>query len=225
MSRHSKQGLGFMSHPGANTSRHTVSRPSWCSTVLPLVLAQGEDAARWVTPLLPAALPPPRGNGLAGGRRPPSDKRHYFFSCLTSSSTSHSPSFLSSVSFPLWGFVIPFSWLAHPSFPCDSPAGDQHSRRQRTCWGGQVPDGWCCYPVEPLLREDPVLPLFCLDPYLRLPAWKSPNLWALHGVKIIEVHFSVLKGFGNNYPSVVKSNGNSVSQPVIICTPVIIITE
>lgn len=69
------------------------------------------------------------------------------------------------------------------------------------------------------------MPLFCLNPYLRLPAWKSPSLITLHGAKIIEVCFSVLMGFGNNYPSVVQSNGNFVSQSAIICTPVIIITE
>jgi len=61
--------------------------------------------------------------------------------------------------------------------------------------------------------------------YLRLSAWKSTSPVTFHGAKIIEVHFSVLKGFGNNYTSVVKSNGNSVSQPIIICTPVIVITE
>lgn len=226
MSRQSKQGLGFMFHPGANTSCCRVSRPSWSSAALPLVLAQGEDVVLWVTPLLPVALPPPGGNGLAGGRHPPSDKHRFFFFWETFSPTSHSSSFLSSsVSFPLWGFTVPFSWLAHPSFPCDSPAGAQQSCRQRTCRGKQGTRWVMLLPVEPLLRDVPGLPHFCLNPYPRLLAWKSPSLVTLHGVKIIEVHFSVLKGFGNNYPSVVESNGNSVSRFVVICTPVIIITE
>ena len=156
MSRHSKQGLGLMSHPGANTSHRTVSRPSWCSAALPLVLAQGQDASPCISLLLPAALLPPGGNVLAGGRCPPSNRYHYFFFWIAFSTVSHSSSFLSSVSFPVWGFVILFSQIAHSSFPCDSPGEAQLSCRRRTCQGGLVPDGWCSYSVEPLLSEVPV---------------------------------------------------------------------
>lgn len=53
----------------------------------------------------------------------------------------------------------------------------------------------------------------------------SPSPVTSHGVEIIEVHISVLSGFGNNYPSVVKSNSNSVSQSVVIYTLFIITTE
>lgn len=41
--------------------------------------------------------------------------------------------------------------------------------------GDWVPDGWGCYLVESLLRNVSVLPLFCLSPYLRLYAWKTPS--------------------------------------------------
>lgn len=57
---------------------------------------------------------------------------------------------------------------------------------------------------------------------LEAPSWSPVTS---HGVEIIKVHISVLSGFGNNYPSVVKSNSNSVSQSVVIYSLVIIITE
>lgn len=67
-----------------------------------------------VTLLLPAALLPPVGNGLAGVRWPSSDKHQYFFFWTVFFSASRLSSlFCSVVFFPLSGFVIPFSRLAH----------------------------------------------------------------------------------------------------------------
>lgn len=133
MSRHSKQGLGFMSHPGANTSRRSVAHHDAAQPFLGSWLWRRTGALNHPAP--PCCTPASWGEWA--GRREMSALRQMPLFLLLDNFLFHIPFvFLSSsVSFPLQGFVVPFSWPAHSSFPCDSPAGAQHSHKQRTCQG------------------------------------------------------------------------------------------
>lgn len=85
-SRHSKQGLGFMSPPGANTPRRTVGRPSRCRAARPSVLARGGC--------------------------PPSHRHHSYFFWITFPSTSRSSLFFGF--FPILRFCDPFFMVSPP---------------------------------------------------------------------------------------------------------------